>query len=236
MDQAITIHIVASSSRERAALARHAYDLGRHAELYENSDELAACAPTDGLVLVCDDEHGGRSQRLIDALASKGCWLPVVVVSEAPTLEHAIAAVKAGALDYIALPFSTKTLASKLATIEAEASTIAAGRRRAIEARRRIEELSRREREVLDLLSNGHSNKLIARELGISPRTVEIHRHNMMQKLDCEHSAAAVRMSVEADLEGLDAGRPTASTKLGMPGAATTGSSGEKGPHGLRLS
>lgn len=236
MEHASTIHIVASSSRERATLARHAYDLGRHAELYENSDELAACAPADGLVLVCDDETGRRSQRLLDALAAKGCWLPILVVSEAPSLEHAVAAVKAGALDYIALPFSTKTLASKLATIEAEAATIAAGRRRAIEARRRIEELSRREREVLDLLSTGQSNKLIARELGISPRTVEIHRHNMMQKLDCDHSAAAVRMSVEAGLENPDAAQSAAAPTLAVPAAPTTRPIGDESPDGLRLS
>lgn len=217
MDHAGTIHIVASSSRERATLARHAYDLGRHAELYESSDELAARAPGEGLLLVSESEDGGRSERLIEALASKGCWLPVVAVSETPSLEHAVAAVKAGALDYIALPFSTKALASKLATIEAEAAAIAASRRRAIAARRRIEELSRREREVLDLLASGQSNKLIARELGISPRTVEIHRHNMMQKLDCDHSAAAVRMSVEAGLEPSDAGEQTSPSILGLP-------------------
>lgn len=232
MDHAGTIHIVASSSRERATLARHAYDLGRHAELYENSEELAACSPNAGLVLVCDDEAGGRSERLIEALARKGCWLPVVAVSETPSLEHAVAAVKAGALDYIALPFSTKTLASKLATIEAEAAAIAAGRRRAIDARRRIEELSRREREVLDLLSSGQSNKLIARELGISPRTVEIHRHNMMQKLDCDHSAAAVRMSVEAGLETADTGATNSPSVLSL----SSGGEGKRKADGLRPS
>lgn len=232
MNQENTIHIVASSSRERAALARHAYDLGRHAELYESCDELAACAPAEGLALVCDEEAGGGSPQLIAALANRGCWLPVLVVSAAPSLDHAIAAVKAGALDYIALPFSTKTLASKLATIEAEASVISAGRRRALEARRRIEELSGREREVLDLLSTGQSNKLIARELGISPRTVEIHRHNMMQKLDCDHSAAAVRMSVEAGLESLRM-PPASNRTVEVPTALTMD---VQGPVGLRLS
>ena len=76
----------------------------------------------------------------------------------------------------------------------------AAARRRMIEARGRIENLSAREREVLDWLAQGSSNKTIARELDISPRTVEIHRANMMSKLGASHAAEAVRLRIEAGL------------------------------------
>jgi DNA-binding CsgD family transcriptional regulator len=69
-----------------------------------------------------------------------------------------------------------------------------------IEARGRIENLSAREREVLDWLAQGSSNKAIARELQISPRTVEIHRANMMAKLGASHAADAVRLRIEADI------------------------------------
>jgi DNA-binding CsgD family transcriptional regulator len=58
-----------------------------------------------------------------------------------------------------------------------------------------------REREVLDWLAEGSSNKAIARELDISPRTVEIHRANMMTKLGARHAAEAVRLKLEAKLE-----------------------------------
>ena len=74
-------------------------------------------------------------------------------------------------------------------------------RRRMIEARNRISNLSRREREVLDWLAEGSSNKAIARELEISPRTVEIHRANMMSKLGARHAAEAVRLKLEAQIE-----------------------------------
>ena len=70
-----------------------------------------------------------------------------------------------------------------------------------IEARDRISKLSAREREVLDWLAEGSSNKAIARELEISPRTVEIHRANMMNKLGARHAAEAVRLRLEAKLE-----------------------------------
>ena len=71
-------------------------------------------------------------------------------------------------------------------------------RARAAEARQRISRLSMREREVLDRLAEGCSNKAIARELEISPRTVEIHRMKMMGKLGARHAAEAVRLRLEA--------------------------------------
>ena len=64
----------------------------------------------------------------------------------------------------------------------------------------RISMLSNREREVLDRLTQGCSNKVIARDLDISPRTVEIHRGNMMEKLGARHAAEAVRLQLEASL------------------------------------
>ena len=74
-------------------------------------------------------------------------------------------------------------------------------RRKMVEARNKIAMLSPREREVLDWLAEGCSNKMIGRELGISPRTVEIHRANLMSKLGTDHSAQAVRLRLEAKLD-----------------------------------
>lgn len=83
-----------------------------------------------------------------------------------------------------------------------EADAFRAQRARAAEARQRISRLSLREREVLDRLADGCSNKAIARDLDISPRTVEIHRMKMMGKLGARHAAEAVRLRIEAS--GLD--------------------------------
>ena len=74
--------------------------------------------------------------------------------------------------------------------------------RQAVEARSKLSLLTQRETEVLDLLVAGSSNKQIARDLEISPRTVEIHRANMMAKLGANHAADAVRLRLEAMMGG----------------------------------
>ncbi|AOL95385.1 regulatory protein, luxR family [Porphyrobacter sp. LM 6] len=118
-----------------------------------------------------------------------------------PRPNRIVEAIKAGALDYLALPLDPERFTRSLARIAHEAEQFGMARRRMIEARDRIATLSVREREVLDWLAEGSSNKAIARELDISPRTVEIHRANMMTKLGARHAAEAVRLKLEAKLE-----------------------------------
>ncbi len=134
-------------------------------------------------------------------LAASAIWLPIVAVDIEPNTRRTVAAIKAGALDYLALPLDPDRLRQTLDRLEEEALELVTARRRMVEARGRISNLSSREREVLDWLTEGSSNKAIARELDISPRTVEIHRANMMTKLGASHAAEAVRLKIEAQLE-----------------------------------
>jgi FixJ family two-component response regulator len=191
-----TLHIVGADSRSRAEQARIAFALGHHAEVYGDLDELLARHPDAGIILAADGN--GAAQLLIDRLGAAGIWLPVVLVAYAPTVESAVAGVKAGALDYLALPLEMSSFARQLGAIQQEAGAFVERRRREIEARHALEQLSRREHEVLRLLSEGRSNKEIARKLFISPRTVEIHRGNMMAKLNASHAVDAVRLWMDA--------------------------------------
>lgn len=198
-----TLHFVEPETRTRAELARVALALGHHAEVYADLDELAEHAPAEGLLAVRDDPAGGGIAGLIEQLAQRGIWLPLLAMAEKPATSAIVAAIKAGALDYLPLPLTPRRLEATLERIGEEASAHAEARRRMIEARGRIATLSGREREVLDWLAEGSSNKAIARELAISPRTVEIHRANMMSKLGAKHAAEAVRLRLEADIEPL---------------------------------
>jgi FixJ family two-component response regulator len=201
MAQRLTIHVVDSDSRARAEGARIAFALGHHAEVYADPSELIQHAPRDGIIIAREDPEAGGATVLLADFARAGVWLPLVVVTDAPQVEQVVAAIKGGALDYLCLPIAEERLAEVLRQVAREAEAHAAARRRMIEARERIGTLSPREREVLDWLANGGSNKAIARALEISPRTVEIHRANMMDKLGAGHSADAIRLRLEAQIE-----------------------------------
>lgn len=197
----MTLHIVDPISRVRAELARMAFDLGYHAEVYADLKELAMRPPPTGLVLMNDDRALGGIASLMDQMTQYGIWLPVVATGEAPQPGEVVKAMKAGVLDYLVMPVDTMQLDFTLARLNGEAQTYVEARRKLVEARSRLAGLSRRESEVLELLARGSSNKVIARELEISPRTVEIHRANMMTKLGARHAAEAVRVKLEAQLQ-----------------------------------
>ena len=205
MEQRHTLHIVDGSSRARAEQAHLGFDIGHHCEVYADVDELIAAAPDRGVVIACDEEGRGSVAQVLRRLAYAGLWLPVVATSSDPRPGRVVAAIKAGALDYLRLPLQVERLAETVVRIAEEAEAYGVARRKMIDARNRLATLSPREREVLDWLAEGRSNKMIARELAISPRTVEIHRANMMSKLGAHHAAEAVRLRIEAHLDGAQA-------------------------------
>jgi FixJ family two-component response regulator len=201
MDQRLILHIVDGDSRSRAEQARTAFALGHHAEVYSDLSELWERPPFSGILLLSQKAMDVPLPALFERLGEKGAWLPVIVCAEEPQIDDIVNAIKGGALDYLELPLETGRLERSLTGVSAEAEEQGWARRRAADARRRVSQLSKREREVLELLAQGSSNKVIARELSISPRTVEIHRGNMMTKLRAIHSAEAVRLWLQSGLE-----------------------------------
>ena len=198
MIERVTLHILDSDSARRAQLARLAFAAGHHAEIYAHAEELLSHAPAGGLVLAQDEPVGEGIAALVAAMNKAGQWLPLIAIAETPTISAVVRAIKAGALDYLTVPEQIAPLNEAVARSAREADAQRLQRARAAEARQRISRLSMREREVLDRLAEGCSNKAIARDLEISPRTVEIHRMKMMGKLGARHAAEAVRLRIEA--------------------------------------
>lgn len=221
-----TLHILGGECRSRAEQARVAFALGHHAEVYGDIEELLERPPQEGIIIAGDEGLADTVRRLIARLGERGIWLPVVIASDHPDIDRAVVAIKAGALDYLRLPFEMGAFARRLAAILTEAGEHAARRRREVEAQRDIALLSRRERQVLELLSSGCANKEIARRLAISPRTVEIHRGNMMTKLGAHHAADAVRLWIDAEQAAAQSAEPSGQDPDDLPSIA-----GRIGPH-----
>ncbi|MEP0190473.1 MAG: LuxR C-terminal-related transcriptional regulator [Erythrobacter sp.] len=201
MSRKASLHFIDSSSRQRAELARVGFSLGHHSEVYGDLSELSVHPPREGIIIARDMPEEGGVAVCLERLSRLGIWLPLIAVDTQPRPTRIVDAIKAGALDYLSLPLDPERFGRCLTRIAKEAEIFGAARRRMIEARDRIASLSAREREVLEWLAEGSSNKVIARELEISPRTVEIHRANMMSKLGARHAAEAVRLKLEAKLE-----------------------------------
>ncbi|MFC7538099.1 response regulator transcription factor [Sphingomonas sp. GCM10030256] len=135
------------------------------------------------------------------ALREAGCMLPVIIMTGHGDVALAVQAMKAGAVDFIEKPFEKATLLSALDEGQGRLEQSAASGCRREEARDRLKVLTGREREVLAGLVRGLPNKTIAYDLGISPRTVEIHRANLMDKLSVRSLSEALRIAFAAELD-----------------------------------
>jgi two-component system response regulator FixJ len=132
------------------------------------------------------------------ALRGKGVGLPVVIMTGHGDVSLAVQAMKAGAIDFIEKPFEKAVLISAIEHAVDRLKRSANDRGRADDAAVRLQVLTPREREVLDGLAKGLPNKTIAYDLGISPRTVEIHRANLMTKLGVRSLSEALRIAFAA--------------------------------------
>ena len=169
----------------------HAYQSG--VELLKAAGDLSS-----GCILLDIRMPGLDGLEVQQALHDKGISLPVIIMTGHGDISLAVRAMKAGAVDFIEKPFEKATLLSSLdegfrRLLHKE---VTGDRRKDAEVR--LQALTPRERDVLDGLAQGLPNKTIAYDLGTSPRTVEIHRANMMAKLGVRSFSEALRIAFGA--------------------------------------
>jgi two-component system response regulator FixJ len=134
------------------------------------------------------------------ALLDRGVMMPVIVLTGHADVSIAVRAMKAGAVDFLEKPFEKAVLIAAIETAFARIASADGAAARAAEADVILAVLTPREREVLEGLAQGLPNKTIAYDLGISPRTVEVHRANLMAKLDVRSLSDALRLAFAAGL------------------------------------
>jgi len=134
------------------------------------------------------------------ALTASGVAMPVIVLTGHGDISIAVRAMKAGAVDFIEKPFEKAKLLDAIEAGFAQLDDKAGRAERAGDAMTAIAALTDRERDVLEGLAQGLPNKTIAYDLGISPRTVEVHRANLMTKLNVRSLSDALRLAFAAGL------------------------------------
>ena len=196
-----TVHVVDDDAAVRRSLERLLDTAGFRVVSYDSSSAFleAARGLSAGCVLL-DIQMPGVDGLAVQARLNRlGVPLPVIVMTAHGDVARAVQAMKAGAVDFLEKPFDDETLLNAIEAALAKAGR-RVGDREAVEAAQRIATLSPREREVLDGLVMGRQNKVIAFDLGISVRTVEVHRARMMERLGTRKLADAVRLAVLAKL------------------------------------
>jgi two-component system response regulator FixJ len=168
---------------------------------YENGSEILKAAPSleAGCILLDIRMPGMDGLEVQEALKSKGVTLPVIIMTGHGDVGLAVRAMKAGAIDFIEKPFEKAVLLAAIEHAMGRLRKSAATLNDASEASTRLRLLTARERDVLDGLAKGLPNKSIAYDLGISPRTVEIHRANLMAKLEVKSLSEALRIAFAAE-------------------------------------
>lgn len=136
------------------------------------------------------------------ALNDRGVTMPVIVLTGHGDVATAVTAMKNGAADFLEKPFEKATLLDAIGRASDAIEHREAGSAFEREAKLRIAALTPRERDILRELAQGYPNKAIAHDLGISPRTVEVHRANVMSKLDVRSLSEALRIAFAAHIDG----------------------------------
>ncbi|UNK78680.1 response regulator [Sphingopyxis granuli] len=134
------------------------------------------------------------------ALIERGVTMPVIILTGHADVSIAVRAMKAGAVDFLEKPFEKAVLIGAIENAFARIAATDGAAARAAEADVVLGVLTPREREVLEGLAQGLPNKTIAYDLGISPRTVEVHRANLMAKLEVRSLSDALRLAFAAGM------------------------------------
>jgi two-component system, LuxR family, response regulator FixJ len=197
-----TIFIVDDDAAVRESLRMMLEVAGYKVRDFASAQSFLSDADLQGGCLIVDIRMPGMGGlELQEELVRRKANIPVIVITGHGDVPLAVRAMRAGAADFVEKPFDEQRM------LQSIADALEVGRRaqsRAAEAkaaRDLLDLLTPREREILDQLVKGHANKVVAHQLGISPRTVEIHRASIMEKLHARNLSNVVRTALAASWE-----------------------------------
>lgn len=199
-NQEATVFIVDDDDAVRESLAFLMKSVGIKAESFPNAQAfLDSYNPARPGCLVLDIRMPGMSGlELQDKLKQMGSILPIIFITGHGDVPMAVKAIKAGAMDFVQKPFRDQELIDRIREVLEEDSHVRAEKLQRNEILRRMDTLTEREREVMEQVVDGKANKVVAIDLNVSQRTVEIHRANVMEKMKARSLAQLVRLVMKA--------------------------------------
>jgi|EndMetStandDraft_8_1072994.scaffolds.fasta_scaffold342195_2 two-component system response regulator FixJ len=202
-DKAV-VHVIDDDEAMRQSLAFLLGTVGMKVQTYESAMAFLAVAPEikSGCIITDVRMPEVSGLDLLRRVRELELGIPVIMITGHGDVPLAVEAMKIGALDFLEKPFDDEVL---LASVRSALNQLDQDQRRQTERsdiQGRLETLSNRERDVLQGLVAGHANKQIAYDLGISPRTIEIYRANLMTKMQASSLSNLVRMALIAGILG----------------------------------
>jgi PAS domain S-box-containing protein len=221
----LTVHIVDDDPAVRAAISYLLSSHGYSTQIYSSGSELLRERRSLSGCLLLDLRMGDMDGlEVLEEMALRGSRLPVIAMSGESDLPTAVRALKLGAVDYLQKPYDPDELVVAIERVCAAADKRDQRNTARASAAAQLRILSQRERQILRGLIAGMTNKEIARRLNLSPRTVEMHRRNLLKDLGVRSTSAAIRLAIEAELSPLEAcedGTAPTAAALAPPPALT---------------
>lgn len=207
MTTSATVAIVDDDEAVRDSLDVLMRASGHDTATFETADAfLAADREAFGCILLDVRLPDGDGIEVLQRLIAENCQAPVVIITGHGDVPMAVKAMRIGAADFVEKPFDPDELLAMVARCLRQYEQIERSHNSAAVARERLDRLTPREQEVMQQLVLGRPNKIIAHELGLSPRTVEVHRARVMEKTAAGSLSELVRLAIAA---GVDPGGST---------------------------
>jgi FixJ family two-component response regulator len=195
------VHVVDDNQAVRESLQLFLKSTGLKVQTHESAERflqvIDLAAP--GCLIVDIRMPGMSGLELQSVLNDRGCQLPVIMITGHGDIPMAVRAMQAGAVDFLEKPYDNKVLLERIRHAFRLIAEKEQKKADLLQATQRIGKLTPREREVMDLLVKGRQNKDIAADLGISVRTAEVHRANIMKKLHAKSLSDVVRIALSGE-------------------------------------
>ena len=198
MPDSFVVHIVDDDEAVRQSLAFLLSTAGTPVRVYESATSFLEALPSlqPGCLITDVRMPDMTGIELLQRLKSESIRLPVIVITGHGDIPLAVEAMKSGALDFIEKPFAEEAILKAVRAAEERVNNRGHQSEDEAVVTARLASLSERERQVLDGLIVGNANKTIAYDLGISPRTVEVYRANVMSKMQAKSLSELIRMTL----------------------------------------